>query len=197
MDRRLRGEARAWSDLPPDAYDAAVCDLLDGLVTGPLADLIALSSATLHRDAPTVTESRGRAARYLLGLAAETPDHDALRARAHLLVLLAWLRLGATIAAGPASITVTPDLPAGVVLPYGADPLSITDPALRTEALQLAEAHGQDADRWNAKQRALGHVRYLAELVAEVRRDDSVRDLAAAMSLAPGIPEDVRAALAW
>jgi hypothetical protein len=196
MKRRRRDEARAWRDLPPDPYDVAVCDLLDDLAAGPLADLIALSSATLRRSAASVTESRGRAARYLLDLTAETREHE-LRSRAHVLVLLAWLRLGATIAAGPDSITVTPDLPHGAIVPFGADPMSIADPSLRAEALQLAERHAQDVALWNAKQRAIGHVSHLAELVTEARRDDAMRELAAAMSLVPGIPEDVRAALVW
>jgi len=196
MSRPPRNEARAWRDLTPDAYDAAVCELLDGLGTGPLADLLTLASATLRRTGPTVTESRGRAARYLLDLAAESRD-PGLRARAHLLVLLAWLRLGATIAAGPDSITVTPDLPPGAILPTGADPADITDPALRAQAFQAAEQHAEAAVRWNAKQRALGHLRYLGELVAEAcpDGDETVRELAAAMSLAPGIPADVRTAL--
>lgn len=196
MSRPLRDEARAWRDLPPEAYDGAVCELLDGLVTGPLADLLALASATLRHTELTVTESRGRAARYLLDLASETRD-PALRARARLLVLLAWLRLGATIAAGPDSITIAPESPPGVILPAGAAPASITDPESRAQALDSAERHAEAAVRWNAKQRALGHVRYIGERVVEECEagDELVRELAAAMSLAPGMPADVCTAL--
>lgn len=196
MSRHLGDEARAWRDLEPGTYDTAVCALLDRAATGPPADLIALASATLRRTEPTVTESRGRAARYLLDLADSTRDQP-VRARAHLLVLLAWLRLGATITAGPDSITVAPELPRGVALPAGADPAAITDPALRAEASRLTEAHIEKAVRWNAKQSALGHVRYLGELVAEACPDggEAVRELASAMALVQGIPADVREAL--
>jgi hypothetical protein len=201
----LEREARAWRDLTPAKYDRAVCGMLDDL--GAIPDLaervnavLALAGATLRRDGPTLTESRARSAEHLLALFS-TGLELALQLHLRLLVLLAWLRLGTAVALGPKSILVAPGLPRGVVLPDGADPAEIADPALRERAQKAAKRHRETAERWNAKQRALNHLHHLATLFLAARpgfadREDTTKELAAAMSLTPGLPFALRRLLA-
>lgn len=69
----LDAEAAAWRDLPPEEYDRAVCAVFDAL---PAADptILALASATLRRDAPTVTDSVARCAERLIALVATATE---------------------------------------------------------------------------------------------------------------------------
>lgn len=197
----LEREAKAWRDLSPADWDPAICGMLDEIsATPPSAErveaLLALSSATLRRNGPTLTDSRAYCAEHLLALASATSE-PALHLRIYLLLLLAWLQLGAVVERGPESISVAPALPPGVALPDGADPAEIADPALRAQAQEAVERHGKAVERWNAKQRALGHLHRLAALVRASRyafRDDetAAKELAAAMSLVSGLPPALR-----
>jgi hypothetical protein len=201
MKQQLEREADAWRDLTPAEYDRAVCGMLDDFGTASLTaeqvdTMLALAGATLRRDGPTLTESRACCAEHLLALVAVGPER-ALRPRLYLLLLLAWLRLAAVVARGPESISVAPTLPAGVVLPDGADPAEIADLALREQARELAQRHREATERWNAKQRALGHLHHLATLALAARPgfadDENVtKEMAMAMSLAPGLPSGLR-----
>lgn len=194
-------EAQAWRNLPPAEYDRALCGMLDQINAAPRSaervdTLIALASVTLRRNSPTLTESRARCAEHLLALVSAVSE-PAVHSRIRLLFLLAWLQLGAVVERGPDSVAMNPDLPAGVTFPYGVDPDVITDPVLREEARELAERHGEEVTRWNARQRALGHLHYLASLLRATRpgfRDDkdAAKELAAAMSLTPGLPPELR-----
>jgi hypothetical protein len=200
----LEKEAVAWRDLAPADYDRALCGMLDDISAAPhsadrSAALVTLTSATLRRDGPTLTESRACGAEHLLALIAAISE-PALLLRIRLLFLLVWLRLGAVVEHGPESISVTPGLPPGVVLPEGADPAAIGDPALREQAREAAVRHGEAVERWNAKQRALGHLHRLAALVRTARptfKDDenATKELLAAMSLVPGVPCALRRSL--
>jgi hypothetical protein len=116
------------------------------------------------------------------------------------LFLLAWLRLGATAERGPEFISMTPEMPEGVVLPNGADPAAIGDPELRRQAEEAVERHRREIERWNAKQRALDHLNRLAILLERDRPaagdDENLsKEMAAAMALAPGLPLELRRSL--
>lgn len=200
----LEREAEAWRDLPPAEYDHALCRMLDDINAAPHSServdaLLALASETLRRNGPTLTESRFRCAESLLALVPAVSE-PALLLRIRLLFLLAWLRLGAVVEHGPESISVTPRLPPGVVLPDGADLAAISDPALREQAREAAVRHGEAVERWNAKQRALGYLHRLASLVHSASATfkdggNPTKELVAAMSLAPGLPFALRRSL--
>jgi hypothetical protein len=72
----------------------------------------------------------------------------------------------------------------------------ISCPALREQVREMAVRHSEAVERWNARQHALGHFRLLALLRAArpVFGDDqdASKELAAAMSLAPGLPSALR-----
>jgi hypothetical protein len=194
-------EAEALRDLSPAEFDLVTCGILDEISAAPpsaerVEALLALSSVTLRRNGPTLTESRACCAEHLLSLVSETSE-PALHLRIRLLFLLAWLQLGSVVERGPDSISVTPTLPPGAALENGADPAEIADPALREQARVTVESHGKTVAHWNAKQRALGHLFRLATLVRAARpsfrdEEDAARELAAAMSLAPGLPPALR-----
>ena len=186
-------EAEAWRDLTSAEYDRVLCATIEQLGAAPdsaerVEALLALASATLRRDASTLTESRACCAEHLLALVAEVPD-PALHLRIRLLLLLAWLALGAVARRGPDFISTKPELPPGVILPTGADPDEIADPALRERAREASKRHGEAVEQWNAKQRALGHLNRLAALVDRAGPDfkddeDAGQEFAAAISLA-------------
>lgn len=200
----LRREAEAWHDLSPAEYDRALCRMLDDIdaASHPAERanaVLVLASETLRRNGPTLTESRFRCAKSLLALVSAGSE-SALLLRIRLLFLLAWLQLGAVIERGPEAISVTPALPPGVLLPDGADPAAVSDPVLREQAREAAWRHGEEVERWNAKQRALGHLHSLASLVGSARgtfkdEDNRTKELVAAMSLAPGVPFALRRSL--
>lgn len=197
----LEKEAEAWRDLPPAEYDHVLCGMFDDVSDVPhsaeqVDALLALASETLRRNEPTLTESRFRCVESLLALVSSVSEL-ALFLRISPLFLLAWLRLGAVVERGPESISVTPSLPPGVVLPDGADPAAIGEPALNEQAREAAMRHDEAVERWNAKQRALGHLHRLASLVRSARvifKDEKnlTKELVAAMSLAPGLPSALR-----
>jgi hypothetical protein len=197
----LEREARIWLDLAPAKYDRALCGMVDDISGAPdsaerIDALLALTSSTLRRKSQTLTESRVRCAERLLALVPAISE-PAVRMHVYLLVLLAWFQLGAVAARGPESIPVTPALPKGVVLPDGMDAAEIADPALREQARKAAECHSETVERWNAKQRALGHLHLLAALVRAAHHDFTddegvVKELAAVMSLAPRLPPSLR-----
>jgi len=201
MKQQLEREAQAWRDLTPAEYDRAVCGMLDDFGTASLTAeqvdaMLALAGATLRRDGPLLTESRACCAEHLLALVSLGPERT-LRSRLYLLLLLAWLRLAAVVARGPESISVAPTLPSGVVLPDGVDLAEIVDPALREQAQEFARCHREATKRWNAKQRALSHLHNLATLALATRSgfaDDEVvtKEMATAMSLAPGLPSELQ-----
>ncbi len=201
MKQQLEREAQAWRDLTPAEYDRAVCGMLDDFGTASLTAervdaMLALAGTTLRRDGPTLTESRACCAEHLLALVSLGSER-ALRSRLYLLLLLAWLRLAAVVARGPESISVAPALPSGVVLPDGVDPAEIVDPALREQAQEFARRHREATERWNAKQRALGHLHNLAALALATRPgfaddEDVTKEMAMAMSLAPGLPSGLQ-----
>jgi len=192
----LEREAQAWRDLPPAEYDRAVCGMLDDVGAAPHSPervdaLLALAGATLRRNGPTLTESPACCAERLLALGSAVSE-PALHWRIGMLFLLAWLQLGAAVERGPESISVAPALPPGVALPNGVDPAAIADPALREQAREDVQRHREAAERWNAKQRALGHLTRLATLARASRGafgddGDAARELAAAMSLVSGL----------
>ncbi|MEV6489362.1 hypothetical protein AB0M20_12145, partial [Actinoplanes sp. NPDC051633] len=78
MPTPLDAEAAAWRDLPRDEYDRTVYALLDAL---PAADpaVLPLASATLRRDAPTLTDSVARCAERLIDFAATATEPDRAR----------------------------------------------------------------------------------------------------------------------
>jgi hypothetical protein len=188
MPTPLDAEAAAWRDLPPEEYDLAVCAVLDGLPTTD-PTILPLASATLRRDAPTVTTSVARCAEHLIAFAAKATEPE--RARSRWLFMLAWLRLAAVAARGPEKIASTPPLPEGVILPTGADPFTIDDAGLRDQARAAAEEHGAEVARWNAKQQALRHLESLGDRLhgsAPGFTDDPEieAELVAAIALASG-----------
>jgi hypothetical protein len=196
----LEREARTWRGVPPAEYDHILCGMLDEVSAAPpsterVEALLALAGATLRRNGPTLTESRACCAEHLLALVPSVSE-PALHLRIRLLFLLAWLQLGTVVTRGPESISMTPDLP-GIALPYGVDPEQIADPTLREQAREMAVRHSEAVERWNAKQHALGHLHRLATLLRAARpvfRDDedASKELAAAMSLAAGVPSALR-----
>lgn len=199
----LDAEATAWRELPAQKYDAVVRGLVDGLTSPPASateveTLLALAAATLRRQGHELVESRGACAERLLVAAATAPDAT-VQLRTSLLVALAWLHLAAAVDRGPASVASTPDLPPGVLLPYGADPAAIADPDLREQAHLAAGRHEEQVRRWTAKQRALGHLRGLVSLVLTVRPrlpdGAGAADLLVLLSCTPGLPDELRSAL--
>lgn len=200
----LEKEAVAWRDLAPADYDRTLCAILDDISSHPIsadrsAALLTLISATLRRNGRTLTESRACSAKHLLTLITEVSE-SAMFLHIHLLFLLAWLRLGAVVERGPESISVTPGLPHGVAFPEGVDPAAIGDPALREQAQEADARHGEAAERWNAKQRALSHLHNLATLLRIARStfkdgENATKELVVAMSLAPGVPMALRRSL--
>jgi hypothetical protein len=197
----LEREARTWHDKSPVEYDTALCAMFDEIGAAPpsaerVEALLALSSVALCRNALTLTESRVCCSEHLLALVSTTSE-PALHSRIRLLLLLAWLQLGAVVERGPESISVAPAFPPGVILPNGADPAEIADPALRQQAREIAARHDKTVELWNAKQRALDHLYYLATLIHAAQstfRDDAdaKQELIAAMSLVPGLPLALR-----
>ncbi|MEA2943320.1 MAG: hypothetical protein QOD09_3849 [Bradyrhizobium sp.] len=197
----LEQETQAWRGMAPAQYDHIICGLLDQASAAPPSAeaaeaLLALASATLRRNGPILTESRARCAEHLLALVGSVSE-PALQLRIRLLLLLAWLQLGTVVARAPQSVSMTPDLPPGVMLPNGADPEAISDPGLREQAREMAVRHSEAVERWNARQRALGHLHRLATLLRAARPvfaddEDASKELAAAMSLAPGLPSALR-----
>lgn len=200
----LEREAEAWRDLLSAEYDQALCRILDTVNAAPhvserVAALLALSSQTLRRNGPTLTESRFCCAESLLALVPKVSE-PALLLRIRQLFLLAWLRLGAVAERGPESISVTPHLPAGVALPDGVDPAAISDPALREQAQEITVCHGEAVERWNARQRALSHLQHLATLILSAGltfsdHEFAAKELISAMSLAPGVSSALRHSL--
>lgn len=193
----LEAESAAWRDLAMPDYDRAVCALIDRLPVDD-ARILPLASASLRRDGPTLTHSRACCAERLVAFAATAPEP--LRAQTRWLFLVAWLRLGAVAAQGPETIATTPALPEGVVLPAGADPEAIVDPALREQARAAADRHRVEVGLWNAKQQALQHLHRLTALVRASRpglTDDPVvaLELTTAMALAQGLPAELRESL--
>jgi len=158
--------------------------------------LLELIRVTLRRQAPTLTESRAACAERLLQSGTSTSDPARFGTLAPLF-LTAWLQLAAAVEHRPESVSLTPPLPPGVLLPSGADPAEIADPALREQAETAVARHQEEIDRWNAKQRALGHLVRLAVLLRASRSafGEAARDLALAMSLAPGLPPKLRSQL--
>jgi len=197
----LEREATAWRDLSPAELDVALCAMFDEISAAPpsaqqVDALLALSSATLRRNSLALIDSRACCAEHLLALVSTTSE-PALHLRIRLLLLLAWLQLTVVVERGPESISVAPALPSGVALPDGADPARIADPNLRRQAQEAIERHSKAVKQWNARQRALGHLHRLAALVHATRPDfkdneDAMKELAAAMSLAPGLPPALR-----
>jgi hypothetical protein len=200
----LEREAEAWRSLSPSEYDRAMCGMLEEIgAASPSAEgikaLLSLASATLRRTGPPITESRACFAEHLLALGSMVSE-PTQRSYLRLLFLLAWLQLAAVAERGPEAITVAPPLPPGAAMPDGVDPAAIADPVLRQQALEATTRHRQEAERWNAKQRALGHLRRIATLArascyAFGDDKEAGRDLAAAMSLAPGVPPELRCVL--
>lgn len=193
----LEAEAAAWRDLATTEYDRAICALVETLPV-PDATIIPLASASLHRDGPTLTASRACCAERLVAFAATAPEP--LRARSRWLFLVAWLRLGAVVAQGPETISTTPPLPEGIVLPDGADPAAIADHTLRERARAAAERHRVEVGFWNAKQQALQHLCRLGALLRAPQpgftNDPMVaRELATALALAQGLPAELRESL--
>lgn len=198
----LAKESKAWCELSPAEYDIAVCNMLDE-IGGALASserietLLALASTALRRNHPILIDSRSHCADCLLALATSTTETSILL-RIRLLLLLAWLQLGATINSDFAeSISVTSALPSGVVLPDGAASFGISDPALCRQAQEIAKSHSDAAQRWNAKQRALSHLYRFAALMRVAwpdasANDDATKELKTAMLLMPGLPPSLR-----
>lgn len=200
----LEQEAKARRDLAPADYDRALCALLEEVAAPPHTEeriraLLALVSVTLHHSDPTLVASRACCAEHLLSVRSQTSKAE-LRRHIELLFLLAWLQLGATIERGPASISSTPPLPYGVALPNGVSWEEISDPALREQARELAVHWSEEVERFRAKQRALDEQTLLATLLRGAKsetEDDAaaMKVLAAAMSLAPGVPSALRKSL--
>lgn len=197
----LEKEAKIWISLSPAEYDRAICKMLDGIGSAPLSTdkveaILALSSAALRREDPALMDSRICCAEHLLALVSETSD-PGLHSRILLLLLLAWLQLGAVVEQGPDYISATPHLPEGVVLPNGADPSHIPDPILREQTLEAVKDHIEAVKRWNAKQQALGRLRRLATVINANRSnfrdvEDASKELNVAMSLMPWLPSALR-----
>jgi hypothetical protein len=203
VNQLLDQEAKARRNLEPVDYDRALCAMLDKVAASAdeqPAALLAIASATLRYGHPTLVASRACCAEQLLSLRARTSDSE-LRRRAELLFLVAWLQLSAVVARGPDSISISPPLPEGVLLPSGADPDAITDPELRNQARELQKQYDEEVERYRAKHLALDKQILLATLVRAAARDpneeekDELRILAAAMALAPGLPSNVRESL--
>jgi hypothetical protein len=182
----LAAEARAWRELPAPEYDAAAAALLDDAHDADAA--AALVTAILGRPGEGLVQAAAAAAERMLDLAGVTADPEQ-RTRCLLLFLAGWLRLVDAAAAAPEQVESSPPLPGGVLLPTGADPAQIADPALRAEAESLAREHAAQAQRWNAGQAALGHLRRLAARAREQGPDA----LVLAMSRAPGLPPELGA----
>jgi hypothetical protein len=194
----LSAETRAWLELTPAEYDRTVRELFEQLAAGDRSPeqvdaALGLAGATLRRPADDLVESRAACSEHLLELSGSLPDPER-RSRGLMLFLVGWFRLAAVAEKSPESIQVSPPLPAGVVLPTGADPSQITDPALREEAEALARDHRAEAERWNAGQTAIGHLRGLSAHVETSSALDArtASDLLLAMSLAAGLPPELR-----
>ncbi|WP_346290788.1 hypothetical protein [Sphaerothrix gracilis] len=197
-------ESEAWENLSSTEYDSELSRLFNvikaaptGLV--PVNAVIALTSQALRRNQAAFIESRFCCAECLLVFASATADAMALL-RLRMLFLLAWLHLGAAAARGPDAISATPDLPPGVTLPDGADPILIQDPILRAQAQEAVKQHRAAAACWNAKQRALGYLYQLAEEVKMISASTSIterplQELLMAMALASGVPSALQQSL--
>ena len=185
-------EAEAWRSLPPAAYDRTICAMLEA-AEGTDA-MLALASIALRRSGATLTESRVCCIEQLLAVIPSIAE-PVLQSRIRVLLLLAWLQLGAVAARVPESIARAPELPPGVTLPDGADPAAIHDPVLREQALEAAARHTELVEQWNASQRAIGHLRHFAVRLRLALPSQEWKELAAAMSLAPGVPPELRASL--
>lgn len=189
--RLLAAEASAWRDMPAPDYDATVTAMFDNLAldAGQAELAAALATASLGRPGEGLVESRAAASEHMLELSRLVTDADQ-RSRYLLLFLAGWLRLAATAARTPEFIEASPPLPEGVVLPSGADPSQIADPALRAQAETLAREHEAQAQRWNTGQAAIAHLERLAALARE--HGPKPDALLLAMSLAPGLPPELR-----
>jgi hypothetical protein len=189
--RLLAAEAGAWRDMPAPEYDATVTAMFDnlGLDAGQAELAAALATASLGRPGEDLVESRAAASERMLELSRLVTDPDQ-RSRYVLLFLAGWLRVAATAARTPEFIEASPPLPEGVVLPTGADPSQIADPALRAQAETLAREHEAQSQRWNTGQAAITHLQRLAALAREPGPEPDA--LMLAMSLAPGLPPELR-----
>jgi hypothetical protein len=197
----LQKEEKAWRELPPAEYSRGVCALLDELGAPPhpperIAAWLALVSAALRRSPARLVSVPACCAGHLLTLLAEHHP-PARRRRLRTLFLLAWRQLGVTVARGPDSIALSAELPAGVVLPTGADPSAIADPTLRAEYEENIRKLNIEMDRWADKQHSL---RQLEQLAARLRKltlgeDEEgveMKELLAALALVPGVPKEIR-----
>jgi hypothetical protein len=201
----LDREAKARYELSSKDYDSKLLAILDEISALPRsheteAALLGVASATLRHADSSLVASRARCAELLLSLRAK-PSNLELRRRMESLFLLAWLQLSDVVGRGPDSISSSPPLPEGVVLPNGADPEAITDPDLRAQAQELQKQYDEEVERWRAKHLALDKQILLATLVRAAGRDPNQEDkdglfiLAAAMALAPGLPANIRKSL--
>lgn len=189
--RLLAAEDSAWRDMPAPEYDATVAAMFDDLDLDAegAESAAALAAATLRRPGDGLLASRAAASERMLELSRLVTDPDQ-RSRCVLLFLSGWLRLAATAAQTPEFIEASPQLPPGAVLPTGADPSHIADPALREQAESLAREHESEAQRWNTGQEAIAHLDRLAGLARQ--HATTADDLTLAMSLAPGLPPELR-----
>ena len=191
----LRAESAAWQSDQADDYDRVVADLIEQAVAAPATDpradtMLDLIDISLHRTAPALVETPGRAA---LALVTQLPHlADARRARACVLILVAVRRLGTVVERGPASIARAPELPPGSQLPAGADPDQITDPQLREQAARNAETHREQLERWTDRQRALRLLEEITALLLATTTEASspIADLVADLLLVPGFPPE-------
>ena len=194
----LAMEAQAWQNLTGAEYDRAVCEILGRIAPSTPQEataLLVLATRTFCRERSTAVESVARLAERLLTVGASTP----FPTRVYLLILLAWYRIATVAAQGPETISRSPALPTGAELPSGADWTVIADPILRERAQGLGEQHAHTVQQWNAKQNAIEHLYRTATLVRAARSNatavDDFKVLQTAMSLAPGLPDELRSLL--
>jgi hypothetical protein len=201
--RELRkAEAQSWSTMTPGEYDREVCRMLKDIVeefkpARRVDAVLMLASLSLRRKCSLLAESRACIAQELLAQCSGQEGME-VRLRSLQLFLLAWLHLGEVVANGPESMSVSPDLPPGTSLPTGADPEEIGDPELREMAQSAATLHRRTLERWRARQTALRHLNRLASFLdAKKGWMDAglLQELTLSMSMAPGMPEDLRGRL--
>lgn len=175
VDRFLAEENTAWCNLSPSDYDRAACSVLDRAANSGerrLDALLGVASAILGRENNSLTESRFCVAERLLEVVSNGAPSEML-GRVRDLFLVAWERLCASAAGGPESIAMTPELPAGSGVPYGADPSAIADSSLREQARAEVARHAAAVRRWNSKQRATDDLQRLAAQLIDAREQES------------------------
>lgn len=162
--------------MEPADYDRAACAMLESidpavfLAEGGAAALLDVTGAILKRKGPLLVDSRAAAAERLLQLLASAQDPNVIdKGREQL--RRAWSQLEAAAEAGEDSIDTTPSLPARVVFPAGTDPSEIENPKARERAERAAARHQKAVAIWNARNRALDHLRYLAAIVRSLDGD--------------------------